>query len=83
MYYRIVVVIVSCLSLVLIVVGSLWSIQTVNPLQSLEEEEEFQQWLLEKKKINENIEKVCKKYGPVARKWFIRNTKIKVSITFL
>ena len=35
--------------------------------------QEFQEWLLEKERINEHIVKVCEKFGETARKKFNRN----------
>ena len=49
------------------IINSKSSTQDFN--SSLSNEEEFQEWLKEKEKLNNNIKKVCQKYGQKVRKF--------------
>ena len=62
-----------------LLVGVLLSIYYELPshLLQTEEYEEFQEWLLEKERINDHIVKVCEKYGETAREKINRHNLVK------
>ena len=60
----------------LLVSGLLISVYPEVPSHLLHTDE-FQQWLLEKERINNQIVKTCEKYGKTAREKLKRNIKLK------
>ena len=60
----------------LLVSGLLISVYPEVPSHLLHTDE-FQQWLLEKERINKHIVKTCEKYGKTAREKLKRNIKLK------
>ena len=60
----------------LLVSGLLISVYPEVPSHLLHTDE-FQQWLLEKERINNHIVKTCEKYGETAREKLKRNIKLK------